>query len=312
MESCANDLGVTFKLCQYVCILPGGSYDVPATFEAHSEKVCAVEAVSEMEVLGTVFDAIKKKIKMKDSFRCRATDVLGAELTSLTPLSLWRIAGVCFYTAYALGICLAHFRGPIRLLGRVARGLGGAPKGDAAWTAHVPVSSSELNDLRKMIALIATFPTTSFHPHIEPQRALFTDASDWGLGAVLVSHGTVTIASRAWEGFEASLPIDSREVLAAHFGVMLYFAPGSDEAPLLAVDNTAAYFAFVNGRSSEPCANEAVLAVRTHCSLSLIWIPTELMPADGPSRNETDDQLLRKIEAVQATAERVIFLPCLF
>lgn len=63
MESCANDLGVTFKLCQYVCILPGGSYDVPATFEARSEKVCAVEAVSEMEVLGTVFDAIKKEDK---------------------------------------------------------------------------------------------------------------------------------------------------------------------------------------------------------------------------------------------------------
>ena len=76
MESCANELGVTFKLCQYVCILPNGTYDVPATLVARSEKVCAIEAVSEMEVLGTVFDAIKKEIKMKDSFRCRAREVL--------------------------------------------------------------------------------------------------------------------------------------------------------------------------------------------------------------------------------------------
>ena len=185
-------LNITFKICQ-VCQGPGfvrhrfspgtsilrpcPTVTGPAAMSV-DEKVCKVEAVTELEVLGTVFYPPEGTLRMKDTFCARALDSLSLDVETipLTPLLLWRIAGLCFHVTYALGMGLARFRPTLRLIGRVATEITGATQRDPRWRAKIPVCLSDRRNLAHLMKSVSAFPTVKFESNVPPLRHLITDA----------------------------------------------------------------------------------------------------------------------------------------
>lgn len=319
MYSCASKFNVTFKLFQVYAkprlspitisaAIPDSAVGGPIKIMV-DPRVCKVEWVNEIEILGTVFVPETRLVRMKEAFKERAMRTFALADSILTPMKLWKIVGTCFHVTYALGICMARFHGILRLVGRVASALSGATRNDARWEARLDLAAFDAQLLKDMISYVNKFPTVTFQPYLSPSRCICTDASDFGYGAVLYSHGVISVILGVWDQSERALSISSRELIAAWIGTATFVAPQSNEAPLLAVDNTSAYFAIVNSRDEEPLGNAAAGNIRTHCSLHLLWIPSELMPADGPSRGTHDPFIADVLNEVLQLAQRTAFLP---
>ena len=100
--------------------------------------------------------------------------------------------------------------------------------------------------------------------------------------------------------------------MAAYEGLKYFIPTSTNECPVLAVDNTTAYFSILNGRSPCPLANQIVGSIRTNWNLWMIWIPSEIMPADGPSRSTDDPLISEKANLVAMHADQRVFLPRLY
>ena len=246
---------------------------------------------------------------MKEAFEKKAKGLLEPDVIPKSPRELWILAGTCFYVIYALGICPARFRDFFRLLGRVASALNGAGRDDPRWAAPLLFNEHELNAIRTIKMNTSQYPTAIFEPTSEPERYLFTDASNEALGAVYLVGDRIATWSRRWSQEEQDLPINSKEVIAAKEGFFCFIPLKCRKVTLLGVDNTVAFFDLVNGASRCHIANQCVLEIRTRWRLGLIWIPTELMPADGPSRMVEDDDILEKIRLILNEAKRYVYLP---
>ena len=162
------------------------------------------------------------------------------------------------------------------------------------------------------MSTVLLFPSHKFISNLPPLRHLFTDASDLGMGAVLEANGVIEVRSREWSPEEKEWPIYVRELIAAHEGLKIFIPPLTSECPVLAVDNTTAYFSIINGRAQCPFANEIVGDIRKRWNLWIIWIPSEIMPADGPSRSTVDPLVAEKANLVATHANQRVFLPRLY
>ena len=98
-------------------------------------------------------------------------------------------------------------------------------------------------------------------------------------------------------------------MIAACEGLKVFIPSNTSECPVLAVDNTTAYFSIINGRAPDPDANDIAGHIRANWMLWLIWIPSEIMPADGPSRLVIDPLVSEKANLVIKYADRRVFLP---
>lgn len=301
----AAKLGVTLKLVHTAGV------ELPSYYDAGMCSLLEVgieaKMVDEIEVLGVDYHIEKKTIKLKKEFQLKAKQNLKIEEAN-TPRGLWRIVGTCFYAIYALGICPARFPVVFKLLGRVAVSLVGAGKTDPRWEQELSLTGEERAELIKMMNIVLSFPTAQFERKECPNVFVFTDASNLGLGVVLIKDGKVIIKAREWTLAEDQLPINSKEVIAANWGVGMARVIYPGGSILLGVDNTAAFFDLINGYSREPIANQSVLEVRIGGNLGLMWVPTELMPADGPSRLVVDAEVPWKALTILNHTVRYVFL----
>eukprot|EP00760_Papus_ankaliazontas_P004087 PhM_4_TR11687/c3_g4_i3/m.76276 len=117
---------------------------------------------------------------------------------------------------------------------------------------------------------------------------LFTDASDWGWGAVLVHDGVVRHVGERWTTMEAARSINEREVMAVTLALD-HFADIADTPFRLHIDNTAALWTIASGRSKAFFLNERIkeleAVVRQRAAnFTVTYIASEANPADGPSR----------------------------
>ena len=283
-------------------IAEGGVFDT-------DDRVAKLEIIESIEVLGVVFDPTNLKIMMKDSFIIRAKNVIESPTLPSTPRALWELTGSCFYVIYALGICPARFYGVFKLLGRVASWMCGADRKDPKWSSELLLSTEEMRSLQIMKDFVSTYPVATFEKNEEPARYIFTDASNLALGVVCITADRIATMSRRWRDDELVLSINSKEVIAAHAGVTKTAPRNSPTISLLGVDNTVAFFDYVNGASRCPKANQCVYEIRTGYSLGLMWIPTELMPADGPSRLVHDLEIPEKIRIILRITRGYAYLP---
>ena len=297
-------LGVTLKLIHRVGNEISLADNVDLSFLADG---IDTKSLDEMEVLGVDYHYKNKTIKLKKEFQKKAIQNLKINDVN-SPRDLWRVVGTCFYAIYALGICPARFPGVFELLGRVAVTLVGAGRFDPRWESKLKLTEEEMTDLKKMVDVVLTFPTGKFERNESPEVFVFTDASNLGLGVVIIHKGKVIIKAREWSPSESLLSINSKEVIAANWGVSIARKMFTNTPIMLAVDNTAAFFDIINGYSKEPEANKCVLEVRSGGNLGLIWVPTELMPADGPSRLKMDDTIPWKVMTILNHTVKYVFL----
>ena len=120
----------------------------------------------------------------------------------------------------------------------------------------------------------------------------------------------VEVHSRLLLPFERPLSINVKESIAARQGIVwLSLLPM--ETVFLGVDNTVAFFQIISGQSANEVSNECVGIIRRRSALALTWIPTQLMPADGPSRQCLDPRTQWKVVTILGNVTRYVFLPAL-
>ena len=236
-----------------------------------------------VEYCGLLLDLEHKSFTVTDEWAQKAA----AALTQALHLKTWS-----FKSAFAIfGLCAWYLRvtripfcttRPIlsaqRLVGRrVHRG--------ASW-------SSDFHPAPTLIAIITSVRDTlsknqHIHWHDPPTLSLdtviFSDASDWGWGIVLVQNGAVTdVRSGKWSEDEATLDIHIRETIAYRIS-RTTFPPAS----LYLVDNTVAVNAICKGHSPRPTLDRHLRSPEVLSTKAMIaWVPTALNIADFPSRNE--------------------------
>ena len=321
-----DELHVTFKICQIYMpagtgtlhdqSCPGGAKTTgtwgsrqAASKLVDENGVSIATMIETLEVLGVVYEPQTRLVKLKDEFQSKILSFMNSEpLSNITARSLWRYCGISFYAIYALGVCPSRFYWVFRTLSNQGKRLVGANKWDKRWDQPLSLTPFEIKALEEMKNFVLTFPTVVFEPTAVPFRYVFTDASNEALGVVIFVNGRIEVRSRRWQDFEASLPINSREVIAAGQGIE-WACPNPNEAMYLAVDNTVAFYDIVSGKSKEIFANETVRYIRTSSPLALAWVPSELMPADGPSRNTTDEAIAEKIRTILFYTTRYVALP---
>ena len=322
VQKTARDLQVTFKFCQvYVggtCL--GAEPASVSTTVGPPGHQGAIERlmdgqfltrVETLDVLGVVFRPETREIRLKDEFKSKLSNFLkGLDLINMTARDLWRCVGLCFYTIYAIGVCPSRFFGVFRCLSRVAGLLQGADRHNPLWEELVPLHPNESSALDEMVNYVLSFPTNVFVSGLRPNRFVFSDAANGALGVVIYAQGRVEVHSRIWSPLERPLAINVKEVIAACQGI-LWLRPQKNETVFLGVDNTVAFFEIIAGQSSNPIANECVGVIRRGTSLALIWVPTQLMPADAPSRQIDDPRISWKVITLIGHTTRYVFLPIL-
>ena len=137
---------------------------------------------------------------------------------------------------------------------------------------------------------------------------MLSDASNDALGVVIFENGRVSVLAREWSTLEKTLSINAKEVIAACQGV-IWISPYPGETIFLGVDNTAAFFDIISGQSADPVANWCIGYMRRSTALAIIWIPTQLMPADAPSRNADDPDIHWKVITILEHTTRYAYLP---
>ena len=228
----------------------------------------------------------------------------------MTARDLWRCVGLCFYTIYAIGVCPSRFFGVFRCLSRVACLLQGADRYNPIWGRLMPLHHNESSALNEMVEYVLAFPTNVFVSGLQPNRFVFSDAANGALGVVIYAHGRVEVHSRIWSPLERPLAINIKEVIAACQGIV-WLRPHKNETVFLGVDNTVAFFEIIAGQSGNAIANDCVGVIRRSSSLALIWVPTQLMPADAPSRQMDDPRIRWKVITLVGHTTRYVFLPIL-
>jgi len=147
----------------------------------------------------------------------------------------------------------------------------GADRKDPKWSSKLLLSAEEMQSLQIMKDFVSTYPVATFEKNEEPARYIFTDASNLALGVVCITADRIATMSRRWRDDELVLSM--------------------------------------NGASRCPQANQCVYEIRTGYSLGLMWIPTELMPADGPSRHVHDMEIPEKIRIILGITKGYAYLP---
>lgn len=273
------------------------------------ERMVEVKSVSSIEVLGIVYTPKTREMRIKDEFISKTKDILNPYNLPNTPRELWIMAGTSFYVIYALGICPARFYQVYRLLGRIAVKLEGAPRKDVRWSSKLDLAKHEKEALINMMSFVRQFPTAIFEVAERPGRYIFTDASNLALGVVVLVNDRVFTMSRRWGPEELELSINSKEVIAAHDGLVNGSPRRAHELTILMVDSTSAFYDLVTGSSRCVVANQCVTVMRTRSSIGLMWVPTELMPADGTSREVSDPELINKIKLILNNTQKYVYLP---
>ena len=220
----------------------------------------------------------------------------------LTPLSVFRLAGLALWVAQACLVPLCHFESVIGLMREV-----GAAVPSVGWHGRLSPPRSWLALLRfwpivgrlaaTWISAPGPLPTAAPWPHAH----LYTDAADAGWGVVADIPGFPRqIWSGAWTGAQLEWRIFQREayaLLVAGLWVMSHFPPHHWE---VSCDNLGLVFCVGRGHSRVPIVSHWLAkflpltpAVATALSLPWVpplflaqvaWIPTGVNPADIPSR----------------------------
>jgi len=329
VRTTASELNVTFKFCQIYIVgtspmvnclgdalamtrpltrTPEALRQLTGSRGSNSYRLSRIETI---DVLGVVFHPGTGGICLKDDFKTKLSSSLkDLNYDTMTARDLWSCVGLCFYTIYAIGVCPSRFYGVFRCLSRLAKILQGASRHDPIWNGRVVLSSSEISSMSKLVNYVLQFPTNVFAVGALPNRYVFTDASNEGLGVVIFASGRVEVHSRLWSPFERLLSINVKESIAACQGIV-WLSPLPMETVFLGVDNTVAFFEIISGQSANEVSNECVGIIRRRSALALAWIPTQLMPADGPSRQCLDPRIQWKVVTILGNVTRYVFLPAL-
>ena len=313
MRSVAADLKVTFKMAQLfggpmVTLWKKGNVDFSELDDPtkHSP-IPPIECIkNEIEVLGAVFEPGTKEITIKPENQMSFREQLKKVRPTISPQRLWKTLGICFYVSHVLGMSLATFRSALLTVSSVARMLGGADKNNPVWRKKISLISAQVNGLNVFIDRVKEFPKGIFQPAEAPCRIVFTDSSNLGWGVVSCVSGRVQVAAGNWKQPLVQSSINTKETIVALIGLSRF--ANHRGVPLLVVDSTVALCNIVRGHSRDKLANEACRLIRTNWELCIAWVPTEIMPADGPSRGELTD-ILAKVKECELYGMSCYSLP---
>lgn len=309
-------LGVVSEIHQQPVSARPSEPSIRDTSRLDSPLVCPLLRQEELEVLGVIFNpgsaSQSATIRMKPDFKAKALQLLNGPLTNITCSRLWQLFGTCFHVIYSLNMSPARHFGVFRIISKIARQLEGASKFDPKWSLQLNFSPSETSEIETLLSTVRQFPTVNFHPFQKPSKIIFTDASNVAAGAVCYDDGYVSVASIVWNAHERLHHINTKEVFAAWIGIRMFFNPKVDRSPpLLAVDNTTAFFRIISAQCEEHCACVVVGVLRRYCNLTLVWTPTDRMPADALSRllEPTWEPLEELVRKTINSLGRYYFLP---
>eukprot|EP00760_Papus_ankaliazontas_P013803 PhM_4_TR15898/c2_g3_i3/m.71908 len=233
---------------------------------------------------GVVYDYAAGNVKLTDQFVRKVKDAAAAYYQASTLRNAEILFGCIFHAAAVLRAPLAEAYYVIKWY---RKKMSEAQKFSLGPDARAELWMSARGQLDRIVDFIAKNAPTS--RVTGPTTAdLFTDASDWGWGAVVVHEGTVRQVGERWTPLEAARSINEREVMAVT-NALAYFPDVSRNGFRLHIDNTAAMWSIASGRSRGFFLNERVKEleeqVRKHAAnFTVRYIASAANPADEPSR----------------------------
>jgi len=266
-------------------------------------KVPAPPIMQHFEHLGLEFDLVNRHFRLSPEWALKSTAFIAAIHTVLSeggslPLRIiWQALGIFFWASYATGMLLA----PYWALMQYTRHASRTPQWDKPATMPTPA----LKQLVTVIALLRTNVWLS-PPTLPPQLAqcravIANDACEHG-AAYCFQYGYIfdscdsesssasfTVSWWPWPPRAASRGMPTKEALAClrSFEEALPNIPEACDPILWLVDCNPVVQAIHKGFSSAPQLNSIVEKLRASTRRILwVWIPTELQPADIPSRRK--------------------------
>ena len=242
--------------------------------------------------------------------------------STLTPLAVFRLAGLALWVAQACLIPLCHFEPILRLMRQV-----GSLVPVIGWHGPLDVPASWIHLqafwplLRQLAATWISAPALGAWPPAQ----LYTDASDAGWAVVADCPGTSRRSwSAAWTASQQAWHIFQKEafaLLVAGPWVMLQFPP---RRWAVHCNNLGLVYCTGRGHSRVPAVSrwlghflplppQVAAALGLPCTphqfqATVSWISTEINPADAPSRCPTSEHREKwpagALSALQAWGER--------
>jgi len=205
---------------------------------------------------------------------------------------VWQTFGALSYYLYMMRLPLWNYPYFMRWFRRRASLLGPHPE---LWHSRAHIWPSALRDMQNMLSALQTpqKACTPISDSLSSQHCLYTDASGWGYGVVIL--GSVRSQfSHPWDSARSRLPIHVLEAHAFLEGLRL-LGPSTRRGDIVDafVDNSAVTWAWRKGNSKDPRLG-AVLAIARRLAsalgihVRLKWIASSAQLADRPSRGLSD------------------------
>ena len=255
------------------------------------------------EHLGLEFDLVTRQFRLSQAWAMKSADFIAALHIVLSeggylPLRiLWQALGIFFWASYATGILLAPYWALMQFTRHASR----EPQWDKPTTMPTPA-------LKQLVTVISVLRTNDWlsPPTLPPQlaecRAVIANDSCESGAAYCYQYGHIfdtcdTVSSSAsftvswwpWPPLAANRGMPTKEALACLRSLeeALPHIPEECDPILWLVDCNPVVQAIHKGFSAAPLLNSIVAQLRASTRRILwVWIPTELQPADIPSRRK--------------------------
>lgn len=231
------------------------------------------------KILGVVFDCQNKSVDITEKLRSQIDRYIRV-LARVTIRDIFVLFGAINFAARVLHRAMCKYRPAMLIFTQICRSF---------MLGHVELSTNLVDSefyrqYGRFTALrdaVAGWSSAIIQDQ-PPTITVFTDASNVG-GAYVVTglDDSIRIFSWKWSSVIGSNTINVRELLAILFAVRTYHNFGVH----IVTDSQVAYLALKKGWSASENINKLVGKILSCLPKSISWIPSELNPADEPSRS---------------------------
>ena len=250
------------------------------------------ERGTRMTILGQIIDLEEKTVSLTEKTREKIATLPANPDHQWSARTIFRCFGVMFFAASVLHLPLCQHFWALRILAKTCREF---ISGRTDIEDIVTLDHWERLAIRGLIEHAKKWKTTSLFSLAgeKKKKYVFTDASNYGSGAVIFENDKTTVVSEEGASGWLDWHINVKEAEALYRAISLLSEESTGCDVYILSDSKVVVGALLKGHSLSQELNRSIekimaIAGRKKFSLFIKWIPSRLNLADGPSRGETE------------------------